>query len=113
VVTPEYNYSIPGVLKNAIDWASRPAKDTVLGGKPTAIFGASPGITGTARAQSQLRQAFVFTGTPVVLQPEILVYRAKEKFDDQGQLTHEKTREFVEKLLGELAELAQQLRKRR
>jgi chromate reductase, NAD(P)H dehydrogenase (quinone) len=109
IATPEYNHGVPGVLKNAIDWASRPARDSVLEGKPTAIFGASPGITGTARAQSQLRQAFVFTRTPVVLQPEILVYRAREKFDDQGRLTHETTREFVQKLLGALAEWTRRL----
>lgn len=109
IATPEYNHGVPGVLKNAIDWASRPARDSVLDGKPTAILGASPGITGTARAQSQLRQAFVFTRTPVLLQPEVLVYRAREKFDDEGRLTHERTREFVEKLLVALAAWARQL----
>jgi chromate reductase len=109
IATPEYNHGVPGVLKNAIDWASRPARDSVLSGKPTAILGASPGVTGTARAQSQLRQAFVFTRTPALLQPEVLVYRAGEKFDDDGRLTHEKTREFVGKLLRELAEWTRQL----
>ncbi len=104
IATPEYNHGVPGVLKNAIDWASRPARGSVLTGKPTAIFGASPGITGTARAQSQLRQAFVFTDTPAVAQPEILVFRAAEKFDEEGRLTHDKTREFVEKLLQRLAD---------
>jgi chromate reductase, NAD(P)H dehydrogenase (quinone) len=103
IATPEYNHGVPGVLKNAVDWASRPPRGSVLSGKPTAIFGASPGITGTARAQSQLRLAFVFTDTPAVLQPEILVYRAAEKFDDEGRLTHEKTREFIGRLLHELA----------
>lgn len=106
IATPEYNHGVPGVLKNAIDWASRPPRRSVLAGKPTAIFGASPGITGTARAQSQLRQAFVFTDTPAVLQPEILVYRANEKFDAEGRLTDAKTREFIAKLLKELASLA-------
>lgn len=109
IATPEYNHGVPGLLKNAIDWASRPPRRSVLGGKPTAIFGASPGVTGTARAQSQLRQAFVFTGTPALLQPEILVYRAAEKFDDQGRLTHERTREFIAKLLVELADWARRL----
>jgi chromate reductase len=103
IATPEYNHGVPGVLKNAIDWASRPARASVLAGKPTAVFGASPGATGTARAQSQLRQSFVFTRTPAVLQPEILVFRAHDKFDARGELTDEKTREFVGKLLGELA----------
>ena len=110
IATPEYNHGVPGVLKNAIDWASRPPRGSVLAGKPAAIFGASPGITGTARAQSQLRQAFVFTQTPALLQPEILVYRAPEKFDEQGRLTDEKTREFVGKLLRELANWTRRLR---
>jgi chromate reductase, NAD(P)H dehydrogenase (quinone) len=109
IATPEYNHGVPGVLKNAIDWASRPARESVLGGKPAAIFGASPGITGTARAQSQLRQAFVFTDTRPLPQPEILVYRAHEKFDDSGRLTDEKTREFVEKLLQGLADWTRRL----
>ncbi|HEX6250642.1 MAG TPA: NADPH-dependent FMN reductase [Gemmatimonadaceae bacterium] len=107
--TPEYNHGVPGVLKNAIDWASRPARDSVLSGKPAAILGASTGITGTARAQSQLRQAFVFTNTPALLQPEILVYRAKEKFDADGRLTDDRTREFVGKLLHALADWTRRL----
>lgn len=109
VATPEYNHGVPGVLKNAIDWASRPAGGSVLARKPAAILGASPGVTGTARAQSQLRQAFVFTNTPVVPQPEILVYRAHEKFDADGRLTDEKTREFVGKLLHELVDWTRRL----
>ena len=109
IATPEYNHGVPGVLKNAIDWASRPARGSVLSGKPTAILGASPGVTGTARAQSQLRQAFVFTNTPAVLQPEILVYRANEKFDSERRLTDEKTREFVGKLLVTLADWTRRL----
>jgi chromate reductase len=82
----------------------------VLAGKPTAIFGASPGAMGTARAQSQLRLAFVFTQTPALLQPEILVYRAHEKFDAEGRLTDEKTRELVGRLLTALAEWTRLLR---
>lgn len=109
IATPEYNHGVPGVLKNAIDWASRPPRSSVLGGRPTAIFGASPGVTGTARAQSQLRQAFVFTDTPVLPQPEILVYRAGDKFDEEGRLTDERTREFVGKLLVGLADWARRL----
>lgn len=109
IATPEYNHGVPGVLKNAIDWASRPARGSVLSGKPTAILGASPGVTGTARAQSQLRQAFVFTNTPAVPQPEILVYRANEKFDAERRLTDEKTREFVGKLLVALADWTRRL----
>jgi chromate reductase, NAD(P)H dehydrogenase (quinone) len=101
---------VPGVLKNAIDWASRPPRDSVLAGKPTAIFGASPGITGSARAQTQLRQAFVFTDTPVLTQPEILVYRTHEKFDADGRLTDGKTREFVGRLLDRLADWTHRIR---
>lgn len=109
IATPEYNHGVPGVLKNAIDWASRPPRRAVLAGKPAALFGASPGVTGTARAQSQLRQAFVFTDTPVLPQPEILVYRAHEKFDAEGRLTDEKTREFVGRLLVQLADWTRRL----
>ncbi|HUP00438.1 MAG TPA: NAD(P)H-dependent oxidoreductase [Gemmatimonadota bacterium] len=102
IVTPEYNYGVPGVLKNAIDWASRPPDGSPLAGKPAAIMGATPGRTGTARSQLQLRQAFVFTGTPALLKPEVLVAGAAEKFDADGNLTDEKTREFVGRLLGAL-----------
>ncbi|HEV8630419.1 MAG TPA: NADPH-dependent FMN reductase [Thermoanaerobaculia bacterium] len=112
IATPEYNHGVPGVLKNAIDWASRPPRGSVLAGKPAAIFGASPGATGTARAQSQMRQAFVFTQTPAVLQPEILVFRAHEKFDAEGRLTDEKTRQFIGLLLVALADWTRRLRPR-
>jgi NADPH-dependent FMN reductase len=86
---------VPGVLKNAIDWLSRPPRDSALNGKVAALTGASPGITGTARAQSQLRQAFVFTNTHALLQPEVLVGHAQEKFDADGHLVHEATRDFL------------------
>ena len=95
VATPEYNHGVPGVMKNAFDWLSRPPGKSVLNGKPSAIVGASPGITGTARAQSQLRQSFVFTNTPVLLQPEVLVGRVHEKFDSDGRLMDERTRQFL------------------
>lgn len=104
IVTPEYNYGLPGVLKNAIDWASRPPTQSVLRHKPAAIMGASPGGGGTARAQLQLRQSFVFTQTPVVLASEVLVARAHEKFDPEGRLHDEKTRELVKGLLVALAD---------
>jgi chromate reductase len=99
IVTPEYNYGVPGVLKNAIDWASRPPDKTPLKGKPASIMGATPGQGGTIRAQLQLRQAFVFTQTLALLQPEVLVTKAHEKFDKEGRLTDEATRGFVRKLL--------------
>jgi chromate reductase len=99
IVTPEYNFGVPGVLKNAIDWASRPPRASVLQGKPAAIMGATQGMGGTGRAQMQLRQAFVFTQTYALLSPEVLIARAQEKFDAAGRLTDEPTRKFVAKLL--------------
>src|SRR4051794_28024442 len=99
IATPEYNHGAPGVMKNAIDWASRPPRQAPLDGKPVGILGASPGMTGTARGQSQLRQAFEFTNSYCMPQPEVLVFHAHEKFDQQGKLTDEKTREFVSKYL--------------
>ncbi len=104
IATPEYNHGVPGVLKNAIDWLSRPPRASALDGKPAAILGASPGMTGTARAQTQLRQAFVFTNTFAMLQPEVLVARAHEKFDAAGRLTDEKTRTFLAQFLAQFAE---------
>lgn len=106
IVTPEYNYSIPGVLKNAIDWASRPYGDSAWKGKPVAVMGASVGVLGTARAQYHLRQCFVFLDMPVVNQPEVMLAGAADKFDDQGNLKDEKAEELIGKLLGNLAELA-------
>jgi len=100
IATPEYNYGIPGVLKNAIDWASRPAGRAPLNGKLAAIIGASVGIVGSARAQLQLRQAFTFTNTLAMLQPEVLVSRAHEKFDSEGRLSDEPTRSFLRRYLG-------------
>jgi chromate reductase len=104
IATPEYNHGVPGVLKNAIDWASRPPRKSPLAGKPAALVGASPGMTGTARAQTQLRASFVFTDTPALPQPEVLVFRAHEKFDADGRLTDEPTRVFVGRLLAALAD---------
>ncbi len=105
IATPEYNHGVPGVLKNAIDWLSRPPRASALDGKVAAIMGASPGMTGTARSQTQLRQAFVFTNTYALLQPEVLVGRAHEKFDTDGRLTDEKTREFLALFLARFVEL--------
>jgi len=97
--TPEYNYGVPGVLKNAIDWASRPPGRAPLNGKLAAIVGASPGVIGTARAQQQLRQTFAFTNTLAMLQPEVLVGRAHEKFDRNGRLSDDGTRTFLRQYL--------------
>lgn len=103
IATPEYNHGVPGVLKNTIDWLSRPPRASALDRKPAAVMGASPGMTGTARAQSQLRQAFVFTNTFAMTQPEVLVGRAHEKFDAEGRLTDAATRDFLAKFLERFA----------
>lgn len=110
IATPEYNYGVPGVLKNAIDWASRPPDHSVLQGKPAAIMGATPGMTGTARAQLSLRQTFLFTETYALLQPEVLVARAHEKIDSGGRLKDDATREFIWRLLKALVAWTHQLR---
>ena len=104
IATPEYNHGVPGVLKNAIDWLSRPPRRSALEGKPVAVLGASPGMTGSARAQSQLRAAFVFTNSYAMPQPEVIVGRAHEKFDEQGQLTDDVTRKFVAMFLERFAD---------
>lgn len=97
IVSPEYNYSVPGVLKNAIDWASRPPPTSPLRGKPAGILGASGGPSGTMRMQYHLRQIFVFTQTHVLLSPEVFVRAAAEKFDASLSLTDEPTREILKK----------------
>lgn len=101
-VTPEYNYSVTGVLKNAIDWASRPYGDSAWSGKPAAIMGASVGAIGTARAQYHLRQMMVFLNMFPINQPEVMIGNASERFDAQGNLTHEPTKEFIRQLLQSL-----------
>jgi chromate reductase len=101
-VTPEYNYSIPGVLKNAIDWASRPYGDSAWTGKPVAVMGASIGMFGTARAQYHLRQVFVFLNMHPLNQPEVMIAKAAERFDADGNLTDEKTRDLIRRLLQDL-----------
>ena len=100
--TPEYNYSIPGVLKNAIDWASRPP-DLPFDGKPGAIMGASPGKIGTARAQYHLRQMCVFLNIHILNKPEVMIGGAAEAFDSEGRLVDETTRGFVRDLMAALA----------
>jgi chromate reductase len=99
IATPEYNYSVPGVLKNAIDWASRPYGDNAWAGKPVAVMGASIGQFGTARAQYHLRQTFVFIDMHPLNQPEVMIAAAQDKFDSEGNLTDEKTKEFIRKLV--------------
>jgi chromate reductase len=108
IATPEYNYGLPGVLKNAIDWASRPP-DQPMNGKPLAMMGATPGILGTVRAQMNLRQLCVFLNMIPVNKPEVLVGKAHEKIDAEGRLTDEATRKFIGELLVSLANLTRTL----
>jgi chromate reductase len=104
IAVPEHNYGVSGVLKNTIDWLSRPPEQSALRGKPVALMGASPSMTGTARAQLQVRQTVVYTQTPVMPPPpEILVAHAQEQFDARGQLTDEDTRVRLRNLLEALA----------
>lgn len=109
-VTPEYNYSVPGVLKNAIDWASRPYGDSAWNGKPAAIMGASVGTIGTARAQYHLRQMMVFLNMFPINQPEVMIGNAHERFDSQGNLTHDATKEFIRQLLQNLVDWTRRIR---
>jgi chromate reductase len=109
-VTPEYNYSIPGVLKNVIDWASRPYGDNAWSGKPVAIMGASIGGAGTARAQYHLRQTFVFLNMHPLNQPEVMVANATSKFDEQGNYLDEQGKQYISQLLKELVKWTKLLR---
>jgi chromate reductase, NAD(P)H dehydrogenase (quinone) len=109
IVTPEYNYSMPGVLKNAIDWASRPP-DQPFNDKPVAIMGASSGILGTARAQYHLRQTCVFLNMHPINKPEVLIARAQDKFDASGRLTDEIARKLIAELLANLATWTRRLK---
>ena len=110
-VTPEYNYSVPGVLKNAIDWASRPYGDSAWTKKPVAVMGASVGTLGTARAQYHLRQMFVFLNMYAVNQPEVMISQAHKQFDAEGNLTDEVAKKLIRQLLEELVMLTKQLAK--
>ncbi|MEM2373429.1 MAG: NAD(P)H-dependent oxidoreductase [Thermoproteota archaeon] len=91
IATPEYNYSFPGVLKNAIDWASRPPGDNSFEGKPVAIMSASIGTLGGARAQYHLRQVLIALNMYPINRPEVMVPLAREKFDENGRLIDEST----------------------
>ncbi len=108
--SPEYNYSIPGHLKNVIDWASRPYGDSAWDGKPALIMGASPGAIGTARMQYHLRQVMVFLNMHPLNKPEIMIGTCAEKFDADGELTDEKTREFLKQAVEALVHWTRRLR---
>jgi chromate reductase len=107
IATPEYNYSVPGVLKNALDCASRPYGDSAWDGKPVAIMSAAMSMGGGVRAQYHLRQCFVFLNMDAVVQPEVAIGSAHQRgFDEQGNLTDETAKKLIAQLLGNLAEKA-------
>jgi chromate reductase len=108
--TPEYNYSITGVLKNAIDWASRPYSDNSWDGKPVAMMGASPGPLGTARCQYHLRQVFLNLNVTPVTRPEVMLGSCADRFDAELRLIDPKSRELVTRLLEALVTLARKPR---
>jgi chromate reductase, NAD(P)H dehydrogenase (quinone) len=110
IATPEYNYSVPGVLKNAIDWASRPYGDNPFDGKPVAIMSASIGMLGGARAQYHLRQMFVFLNMFPINGPEVIVTFAQDKFDAQGRLIDENTQKFLRQLIQNLINWTRRLK---
>jgi len=112
IATPEYNYSIPGVLKNAIDWASRPYGDNSFYDKPVAVMSASIGMLGGARAQYHLRQTFVFLNMHSINAPEVTVNFADEKIDENGRVTDEETREKIRQLLENLVAWTKRLRRK-
>ncbi len=99
IATPEYNYSIPGVLKNAIDWASRPYGDNAWEGKPVAVMSASIAITGGMRAQYHLRQVFVYLNMHAINKPELMINAPHEKFDAQNRLQDVKVRQRLRELI--------------
>jgi chromate reductase, NAD(P)H dehydrogenase (quinone) len=104
IVSPEYNFSVPGVLKNTLDWMSRPPEPPFTG-KTVAIMGASGGPLGTARGQYHLRQVLLYMDTFVVAKPEVFIGNAQTKFNAQGELTDETTAKFIGDLLVSLQKL--------
>ncbi len=102
IATPEYNYSVPGVLKNAIDSASRPYSDRVFDDKPVALMSASIGRLGGARAQYHLRQSFVYLNMHPINYPEVMLAQAQQNVDANGNLRNEETRRLIRQLLEEL-----------
>jgi chromate reductase len=112
IASPEYNYSVPGVLKNAIDWASRPYGDNAFEGKPVAVMSASIGSLGGARAQYHLRQSFIFLDMHPVNRPEVMMPYAQDKVDANGNVTNEQTRKLIRELLESLVRWTEQLREK-
>ena len=105
IAVPEYNWGVPGVLKNALDWASRPGGRSPFAGKPVAIIGASTSISGTMRGQLQLRQNLASTSSVVLGPPEVVIARAADKFDAERRLTDDATRQILADLLKRFAAL--------
>jgi chromate reductase, NAD(P)H dehydrogenase (quinone) len=112
IATPEYNYSVPGVLKNAIDWASRPRADTPMEGKPVAIMSASIGRFGGARAQYHLRQSFIYLNMHPVNRPEVMLSDAAHNVDANGRVTNEQTRQLIRQLLESLTAWTNKLKEK-
>lgn len=111
IATPEYQHGIPGVLKNALDWASRPPSGSVMNGKPAAIMGATPGRGATARAQSDLRKVLAYSQTHVLPGPTVMIPNAKDVFDEGPRLTDEATRDVLRDLLERLEAWSRWLRR--
>jgi len=111
LATPEYNYGVSGVLKNAIDWASRPYGDSAWNDKPVAVISASGGVLGGARAQYALRQSFIFLNMHPVNQPEVMIAKAHEKFDAKGNLVDETAKKLIQQLLQNLVNWTHRLAK--
>jgi chromate reductase, NAD(P)H dehydrogenase (quinone) len=110
LVTPEYNYGVPGVMKNALDVASRPYGDNAWNGKPVALMSAAASIAGGIRAQYQIRQCFVFLNMDAVMQPEVAIGNAQQRFDASGNLTDETSKKLIRQLLENLVAKARRLR---
>jgi chromate reductase len=110
IASPEYNYSVPGVLKNAIDWASRPYGDNAFEGKPVAIMSASIGSLGGARAQYHLRQSFIFLDMHPLNRPEVMMPFAQDNVDANGNVTNEHTRQLIQELLEVLVQWTRKLK---
>lgn len=113
ICTPEYSYSVPGILKNAMDWASVPTGRSVLRGKPIGLAGASRGRSGTVRAQMHLRQILASMGAVVIPEPEVLITFAEDKFNQLGELTDHTSRELMGQLMVNLTDWAVLLRDQR
>jgi len=110
LVTPEYNYGVPGVMKNALDVASRPYGDNAWNGKPVALMSAASSIAGGIRAQYQIRQCFVFLNMDAVMQPEVAIGNAQQRFDATGNLTDETSKKLIRQLLENLVAKTRRLR---